>query len=146
MNWEGFFPRFWEESAFLKLVNFMRGGNPFFSIKRVSSPHAPLFPNRTTTGLAALWTLAGEFVLVAGDFCSRVWDRWWKRFWRAFLLMACVTGLDVRHGCASVPCLDYVTGLDVGNGSDECFCWCFWEHSLISIILCIFMEIFLCDF
>ena len=123
MNWEVFFPRFWEESAFLKLVNFMRGGNPFFSIKRVSSPHAPLFPKRTTKGLAALWTLAGELVLVAGDFAH-------------------VFGLDVRHGCASVPCLDYVFGLDVGNGSSERFCWCFWEHSLISIILCIFMEIF----
>ena len=72
-----------------------------------------------------------------------VWDRWWNRLWRAFLLVACVIGLDVRHGCASVPCLDYVTGLDVGNGSSERFCWCFWEHSLISIILCIFMEIFL---
>ena len=28
-------------------------------------------------------------------------------------------GLDVRHGCVSVPCLAYVTGLDVRNGSGE---------------------------
>ena len=46
----------------------------------------------------------------------RDWARCWKRLWRAFLLVACVTGLDVRHGCASVPCLDYVTGLDVRHG------------------------------
>jgi len=46
-----------------------------------------------------------EFVLVAGDFCSRVWARYWKRLWRAFLLVACVIGLDV------------------GNGSGERFCW-----------------------
>jgi len=81
----------------------MRGGNPFFSIKRVSSPHAPLFPKRTTKGLAALWTLAVSLVWLLGI-------------------------------------LAHVFGLDVGNGSGERFCWCFWEHSLISIILCIFME------
>ena len=46
----------------------------------------------------------------------RDWARCWKRLWRAFLLVACVIGLDVRHGCASVPCLDYVTGLDVKHG------------------------------
>ena len=97
MNWEGFLPGFWEESAFQKLVNFMRGGNPFFSIKRVSSPHAPLFPKRTTKGLAALWTLAVSLVWLLG-------------------ILALVTGLDVRHGCVSVPCLDYVTGLDVKHG------------------------------
>ena len=55
-------------------------------------------------------------------FRPRVWARCWKRLWRAFLLVACVIGLDV------------------GNGSGERFCWCFLEHSLISIILCIFME------
>ena len=38
---------------------------------------------------------------------------------RAFLLIVYVTGLDVRHDCVSVPCLAYVTGLDVGNGSGE---------------------------
>ena len=75
----------------------MRGGNPFFSIKRVSSPHAPLFPKRTTKGLAALWTLAVSLVWLLG-------------------ILALVTGLDVRHGCVSVPCLDYVTGLDVKHG------------------------------
>ena len=32
-------------------------------------------------------------------------------------ILACVSGLDVRHGFVSVPCLAYVTGLDVGNDS-----------------------------
>ena len=72
----------------------------------------------------------------------RDWDRCQARLYQLPCLDY-VTGLDVRHGCASVPCLDYVFGIDGGNGSGERFCWCFWEHSLISIILCIFMEIFL---
>ena len=111
------------ESALQKLVKFGGRKTNYFRSVVFPTPKPPTFPC-TTKGLAALWTLAGEFVLVAGDFAH-------------------VFGLDVRHGYASVPCLDYVTGLDVGNGSGERFCWCFWEHSLISIILCIFMEIFL---
>jgi len=36
--------------SFEKLVNFTRGENPFFSIKRVFTPRAPRFPKRTTKG------------------------------------------------------------------------------------------------
>ena len=49
-----YFPKTLGESALKKLVNFMRGDNPFFSIKRVFSPHTPLFPKRTTKGEAPL--------------------------------------------------------------------------------------------
>ena len=38
-------------------------------------------------------------------------------------ILAHVIGLDVRHDCSSVPCLAYVTGLDIGNDSDERFYW-----------------------
>ena len=34
-------------------------------------------------------------------------------------IVPCVIGLDVRHGCASVPCLAHGMGLDIGNGSCE---------------------------
>ena len=139
MNWEGFFPRFWEESAFLKLVKFGGRKTNYFRSVVFPTPKPPTFPC-TTKGLAALWTLAGEFVLVAGDFGSRVWTRYWKRLWRAFLLVACVTGLDVRHGCTSVPCLDYVTGIDVRHGCASVLCLdCVFEIDNLYF----FMEIFL---
>ena len=60
---------------------------------------------RPCINIAALWTL-GKGVR-GGD-----WG-----------ILAHVIGFDVRHGCVSVPCLAYVTGLDVGNDSDERFYW-----------------------
>ena len=84
---------------------FLGKENPFFSIKRVFLPQAPTFPKRTTKGLAALWTL-GRGVGFGG-----------------LGFVAYVTGIDVRHDCSSVPCVAHVTGLDVGNGSGERFCW-----------------------
>ena len=50
------FPRLWEESALKNLVNFTRGKNPFFSIKRVFTPRAPRFPKTTTKGESPLET------------------------------------------------------------------------------------------
>jgi len=44
------FPRTLGEVSFEKLINYMRGENPFFSIKRVFTPHTPRFPKRTTKG------------------------------------------------------------------------------------------------
>ena len=49
-----YFPKTLGGVSFEKLVNFMRGENPFFSIKRVFSPQTPLFPKRTTKGEAPL--------------------------------------------------------------------------------------------
>ena len=43
-------------------------------------PHTPLFPKRTTKGLAALWTLAEELI-------EDIWG-----------FLAYVIGMDVRNG------------------------------------------------
>jgi len=48
------FPRTLGEVSFEKLINYMRGENPFFSIKRVFTPHTPRFPKKTTKG-CTLW-------------------------------------------------------------------------------------------
>ena len=42
--------------SFEKLVNFTKGKNPFFSIKRVFPPRAPRFPKTTTKGDSPLET------------------------------------------------------------------------------------------
>ena len=78
---------FGRKSALEKLVNFMRGENPFFSIKRANCcesrnlPQTPQPPKKTTKGLAALWTL----------------------------------GKRGCFGCLGF--VAYVTGMDFGNGS-----------------------------
>ena len=79
MNWEGFFPRFWEESAFQKLVKFGGRKTNYFRSVVFPTPKPPTFPC-TTKGLAALWTLARGVVLVVEG------------------VFPYVTGLDVRNG------------------------------------------------
>ena len=55
-------------------------------------------------------------------------------------IVPCVIGLDVRHGCVSVPCLDYVTGIDVRHGCASVLCLdCVFEIDNLYF----FMEIFL---
>jgi len=49
-----------------KLVNFLRGRNPFFSIKRVPSPQTPQPPKRTTKDLPVSGLWASGLVLVYG--------------------------------------------------------------------------------
>ena len=75
-NLKGFSQDFGRSTALKKLVNFTRGENPFFSIKRVFTPRAPRFPKKTTKGLAALWTLARVLVLDVLAFGLRDWDRY----------------------------------------------------------------------
>ena len=67
-----------------KAAKLYEGRKPFFSIKRVFSPRAPLFPKKTTKGLAALWTLAYKLLLkfCADSSVTGIDGQEW--LWRAF--------------------------------------------------------------
>jgi hypothetical protein len=54
----GFFPNSLGGISFEKAAKLYEGRKPFFSMKRVFSPRAPLFPKKTTKGLppSGLWS------------------------------------------------------------------------------------------
>ena len=110
------FPKILGGISFSKAGKLYEGRKPIFFDKTGFLPSCSPLSQKNDQRACRPLDSGSEFGLVAGVFCSRVWTRYWKRLWRAFLLVACVTGIDVRHGCASVPCLDYVTGVDVKYG------------------------------
>ena len=97
MNWGGCSPRFWVESAF-------GGGKPIFFDKTGFPPPNPHHSQKNDQR-ASRPLDSGKWVGSEG-----------------FEFLACVMGLDVRHDCASVPCLAHGIGLDVRHGCSSVPC------------------------
>ena len=90
------------ESALLKLVKF--GG------RKTNYFRSVVFPTPKPPDLSLHDQRAGR-PLDSGKWVGS----------EGFEFLAHGIGLDVRHGCSSVPCLAHVIGLVIGNGSCEHF-------------------------